>query len=343
MERNMRNAIPGQDGIETEMSEGLQLTNVASKRDQTLETTTNLMEEIVKPNNMNKAYVRVTNNRGAAGIDEMQVSALKTWLQENGKCLVEQLLQGTYQPQPVRRVAIPKSNGGTRQLGIPTVVDRLVQQAFLQVLTAIIDPSFSESSYGFRPNRSAHQALTKAKEYVMSGKGIVVDLDIEKFFDNVNHDILMSMLAKRIGDKRVLKIIRKFLQAGIMANGVCILPEKGTPQGGPLSPLLANIMLDPLDKEIERRGHSFCRYADDCNIYVSTPKAGERVMTSIAEFIEKRLKLKINREKSSVSPSSHPIIPGIPASELWTTNNSSEKHRPHQGENQTDNAKKQRA
>jgi RNA-directed DNA polymerase len=199
-------------------------------------------------------------------------------------------------------VEIPKAGGGVRQLGIPTVVDRLVQQAILQVLTRLLDPTFSESSYGFRPGRGAHDALKKASEYVAEGRGIVVDVDLEKFFDRVNHDILMSRLARRVSDKRLLKIIRRFLEAGLMQDGVCVRREEGTPQGGPLSPLLANLLLDDLDKELERRGHKFCRYADDCNIYVRSEEAGRRVMTSVCQFLEVKLKLRVNREKSAVAP-----------------------------------------
>jgi len=264
--------------------------------------TAHLMEEVVSPENMNLAHKRVVSNKGAPGCDGMTTKQLGEWLTKNREELALQLLEGTFKPTSVKRVDIPKPNGGTRQLGIPTVVDRLVQQAILQILSPVIDPEFSDSSYGFRPKRSAHQALLKAQEYVEGGREIVVDIDLEKFFDTVNHDVLMDRLAKRIGDKRILRIVRRFLQSGSMQNGVCILQERGTPQGGPLSPLLANILLDDLDKELERRGHTFVRYADDCNIYVNSMKSGLRVMESTTKFLKKVLRLRVNEEKSQVSP-----------------------------------------
>jgi len=259
-----------------------------------------LMEAIVAAENMRQAMARVVANRGSPGIDGMRVEELPAYLEEQGPHLVEQLLAGRYQPQPVKRVAIPKPSGGTRELGIPTVIDRVIQQAVLQVLTPIYDPTFSQHSYGFRPGKSAHQAMEQARQYVAGGKAWVVDLDLEKFFDRVKHDILMGRLAKRIMDKRVLRLIRRYLEAGILTNGVVQEREEGTPQGGPLSPLLANILLDEFDRELERRGHSFCRYADDCNIYVRSQRAGERVMASVTRYLEKKLKLKVNREKSGV-------------------------------------------
>ncbi len=244
--------------------------------------TVNLMEQVCDPKNLLRAYRRVRSNKGKPGVDGMTVHELADWLREHNVALTASLLEGTYQPQPVRGVQIAKPGGGQRQLGIPVVVDRLVQQMILQVLDPIFDPTFSNSSYGFRPGRSPHMALEQARIYVaQEGRKFVVDLDLEKFFDRVNHDILMSRIARRIGDKRLLRIIRRFLQAGLMQDGVCVTREEGTPQGGPLSPLLANLLLDDLDQLLESRGHCFCRYADDCNIYVRSLAAGQRVMESV--------------------------------------------------------------
>lgn len=264
--------------------------------------TARLMEQVCEPENLNFAYERVKANKGSPGVDGMSVKSLGDWIKVHKHELIASLLDGSYQPQPVRGVQIPKPGGkGMRQLGIPTVVDRLVQQAIGQVLNPILDPTFSASSHGFRPGRSAHDALAKAKEYVAEGRVIVVDIDLEKFFDKVNHDILMARLGRWVGDKRMLKIIGRFLRAGLMQNGVCVLREEGTPQGGPLSPLLANLLLDDLDKELEKRGHRFCRYADDCNIYVQSKAAGERVLTSVTTFLEQKLRLRVNRDKSAVA------------------------------------------
>ncbi|MDM8006890.1 MAG: group II intron reverse transcriptase/maturase [Phycisphaerae bacterium] len=294
----VRPGAGGKGGTRTAACEESQ-TSTASDRRRAL--TTSLMEEVCDRENLNQAYKRVKANKGSAGVDGMTVHDLKTWLAEHNQRLIASLSDGSYQPQPVRGVEIPKPGGGVRQLGIPTVVDRLVQQAMLQVLEPLLDPTFSESSYGFRPGRSAHQALQKGRQYVAEGRGIVVDVDLEKFFDRVNHDILMSRLARRVADKRLLRIVRRFLEAGMMSNGVCMERHEGTPQGGPLSPLLANLLLDDLDKELERRGHRFCRYADDCNIYVQSKAAGERVMQSVVAFVEKRLRLRVNRDKSAVA------------------------------------------
>ncbi len=273
----------------------------ASETDETL--TEHLMERICSPLNLNRAYKRVKANKGAAGVDGKTVDDLMEWIAVHKDTLIESLLTGDYRPQPVRGVEIPKPGGkGVRQLGIPSVVDRLVQQAIHQVLEPILDPTFSESSYGFRPGRSAHQALKRAREYVQGGHEIVVDMDLEKFFDRVNHDILMSRLSKRIRDKRLLRIIRRFLNTGMMKDGICIKREKGLAQGGPISPLMSNLLLDDLDKELERRGHKFCRYADDCNIYVRSLRAGERVMASVTKFLANRLKLKVNEAKSGSAP-----------------------------------------
>ncbi len=261
-----------------------------------------LMEGVCEPENLRRALKRVEGNKGAPGIDGITVEELPNYLKKNWPRHREELLEGTYRPKPARRKEIPKPDGGVRNLSIPCVMDRFVQQAMLQVLQEQWDRSFSEHSYGFRPRRSQQQAVARAQGYIAEGYRMVVDLDLEKFFDRVNHDILMSRIAKRVKDKRVLKLIRAFLNAGVvMEDGVVIPTEEGTPQGGPLSPLLSNLMLDDLDRELERRGHRFVRYADDCNIYVRTERAGQRVMESVSEFLTKKLKLKVNREKSAVA------------------------------------------
>jgi RNA-directed DNA polymerase len=259
-----------------------------------------LMGQVVSPENAQAAMERVMSNRGAPGVDGMTVDELPGWLATNWPALGKSLLDGSYRPQPVLRVEIPKPSGGVRKLGIPTVVDRFVQQMLLQVLQRRLDPQFSDSSFGFRPGRSAHQAVARAQEYIAEGRRWVVDIDLEKFFDRVNHDILMGRLAKRVSDKRVLRITRAFLNAGVMEDGLVRPIDEGTPQGGPLSPLLSNLLLDDLDRELERRGLSFVRYADDCNIYVRSQRAGERVMASVTRWLEKKLKLRVNREKSAV-------------------------------------------
>jgi RNA-directed DNA polymerase len=263
--------------------------------------TTSLMAAVVERGNLMLAYQRVVENKGAAGVDQLAVSELKDHLKRHWPTIRARLLAGTYQPQPVRRVDIPKPQGGVRTLGIPTVVDRLLQQALHQVLQPIFEPTFSAASYGFRPGRNAHQALRQARQYVAQGKRWVVDMDLEKFFDRVNHDLLMSKLAAKIGDVRVLSLIRRYLQAGMMADGLVQPRTEGTPQGGPLSPLLSNILLTELDRELERRGHAFCRYADDCNIYVGSERAGVGLLHSLTEFLDERLKLTVNQAKSAVA------------------------------------------
>ena len=260
-----------------------------------------LMEEICQQENCKQALTRVKSNKGSPGIDGMTVEKLPDYLKQHWPEIRGQLLSGTYKPQPVKRVEIPKPDGGIRKLGIPTALDRLIQQMVLQVLQPSWDPTFSEHSYGFRPGRSAHQAVAQAQQYISKGYSWVVDLDLEKFFDRVNHDRLMARLAQRISDKRVLKLIRRFLQAGVMENGLVSPVDEGTPQGGPLSPLLSNVVLDELDRELEQRGHRHVRYADDCNIYVRSQRAGERVMESITRFLTTKLKLKVNQAKSAVA------------------------------------------
>jgi RNA-directed DNA polymerase len=263
--------------------------------------TKRLLEEVCERENLKEALRQVKANKGSAGIDRMTVGQLSDYLKQHWLVIREQLLNGTYEPRPVRRVEIPKPDGGVRKLGIPTVLDRFIQQAVRQVLQRRWDRTFSESSYGFRPGRSAHQALAQAQQYIAEGYGWCVDLDLEKFFDRVNHDKLMGQIAKRVEDKRLLKLIRAFLNAGVTENGLVSPSVEGTPQGGPLSPLLSNLVLDELDRELERRGLRFVRYADDCNIYVRSERAGQRVMEGITRFITQKLKLKVNEAKSAIA------------------------------------------
>lgn len=260
-----------------------------------------VMEEVCGRENCLRALRRVKANKGSPGIDGMRVGQLPGYLKQHWPALREQLLSGNYQPQAVRRVEIAKPDGGVRKLGIPTVLDRFIQQAVMQVLQGRWDRTFSEHSHGFRPQRSAHQAVAKAQQYIAEGNRWVVDLDLEKFFDRVNHDKLMAAIARRVNDKRMLRLLRAFLESGVMENGLVSPVEEGTPQGGPLSPLLSNLVLDELDRELERRQHRFVRYADDCNIYVASERAGKRVMQSVAGFIRRRLKLKVNETKSAVA------------------------------------------
>jgi RNA-directed DNA polymerase len=260
-----------------------------------------LMERVVERSNMQRAYRRVKQNKGAPGVDSMSVDELGSFLRAHWPRIKERLCEGSYEPKPVKRVTIPKANGGVRPLGIPTVLDRLIQQALHQVLSPLFEPEFSERSFGFRPGRSAHQAVLQARQYQHDGKRWVVDMDLAQFFDEVNHEKLMAKVGGNVKDWRVKQLIRRYLRAGVLSGGVMSVPAKGTPQGGPLSPLLSNIVLDELDRELERRGHCFCRYADDCNIYVGSRKSGERVKASITDFVEQQLKLRVNRDKSAVA------------------------------------------
>jgi len=262
--------------------------------------TVELLEKVLERNNLNMAYRQVVRNKGSHGADKMSTDQLLGFLKENGQELISQLKDGTYNPLPVRRVEIPKPNGGTRILGIPSVKDRFIQQAITQIIAPCFEEVFSEYSFGFRPERSCHDALKQAKSFIEEGYEWVVDIDLEKFFDKVNHDMLMARVARIVKDKRILKLIRKYLKSGILINGIVMRSEEGTPQGGPMSPLLSNVMLDDLDKELEKRGLRFVRYADDVQIYVKSARAAERVMASVTKFIEKSLKLKVNRCKSEI-------------------------------------------
>lgn len=290
--------------VEIRGKQGAQSNNLAlAKRERennVLEDTNNLLERVLARENMLKAMKRVIANKGSHGVDGMRVDELRTFIINNWLTIKQKLLEGRYKPSPVRGVEIPKPDGGIRLLGIPTVLDRLIQQAIAQELNKIYDHTFSDSSYGFRPNKSSKQAIVKARQYINDGYRWVVDMDLEKFFDKVNHDILMERLSRKIRDKRLLKLIREYLKSGIMLNGIKVKSDEGTPQGGPLSPLLANILLDEVDKELEKRGHKFCRFADDSNVYVKSRKAGLRVMASMRKILEGGLKLKVNENKSAV-------------------------------------------
>ena len=293
---------PRRVGGGTAEGTGLERHESTAPIDNTEQETMALMRQVVRRENMLAAYRRVVRNGGAPGVDGMKVEDLWAYCQEHWARIREELLSGTYRPQPVRQVQIPKpGGGGRRKLGIPTVLDRMIQQAVNRVLTPIIDPTFSDASYGFRPGRGAHGAVTAARAHIAAGHRWVVDLDLEKFFDRVNHDVLMARVARRVKDKEVLRLIRRFLEAGVMVGGVASPRAEGTPQGGPLSPLLSNVLLDDLDRELERRGHRFVRYADDCNVYVRSRRAGERVLASLERFLAKRLRLRINRDKSAVA------------------------------------------
>src|SRR5271168_2516286 len=280
--------------------EDIESLSVVSEPERSADTN-RIMEDACERANLKGALRQVRGNKGSAGVDRMTVDQLGDYLKQHWPAIREQLLNGAYEPRPVRRVEIPKPDGGVRKLGIPTVLDRLIQQAVMQVLQRQWDPTFSEHSYGFRPGRSPQQAVAQAQKYIVEGRGWVVDFDLEKFFDRVNHDKLMGQIAKRVEDKRLLKLIRAFLNAGVMENGLVSPSVEGTPQGGPLSPLLSNLVLDELDRELENRGHRFVRYADDCNIYVRSERAGQRVMEGISRFITQKLKLKVNEAKSAVA------------------------------------------
>ena len=281
------------------LTHGVEIGTAASGRTKAEMSLT--IESVISRENLMLAYQRVVENKGAAGVDNLRVQELKPWLKQHWPSVKSTLIAGSYLPRAIRKVDIPKPNGDVRTLGIPTVVDRLIQQAIAQALTPYVEPTFSNSSYGFRPNRNAWQAVRQAQQFIHSGKRWVVDMDLEKFFDRVDHDILMSRLARTIKDERLLKLIRRYLEAEMKDGKGVIKRDKGTPQGGPLSPLLSNILLDGLDKELERRGHSFCRYADDCNIYVSSQKAGEHLLKDLSEFLTKTLKLQVNAQKSAVA------------------------------------------
>lgn len=297
-------ALGAKQGGRNPPSAATEAASVTAVREHAHEEPTELMSAVLDRPNMLRAYARVCRNKGAPGVDGMEVADLADYLKDHWPKHQQELLDGVYKPQPVRKVEIPKPGGGKRQLGIPTVLDRLIQQALHQALSPVFEPGFSESSYGFRPGRNAGQAVQQAREYVEAGHHWVVDIDLEAFFDRVNHDMLMARVARQVKDKRVLKLIRAYLESGVCEGGLVTARREGTPQGGPLSPLLSNILLTDLDRELEKRGHVFCRYADDCNIYVKSEKAGQRVLESITQYLEKKLKLRANREKSGVGQAS---------------------------------------
>ena len=309
-EQNMNVIISSENCEDVNRADAGQEKQVSKEKEQGRALTENLMTIICSSSNLKQAYKRVRRNKGVAGTDQMPTDKFAEWFIANGELLITKLLQGEYQPQPVKRVLIPKAKGGTRQLGIPTVTDRIIQQAISQVLTPLYELEFSEFSYGFRPKRSARLALTQASEYVYDGMIVVVDMDMKSFFDEVNHDRLMYQLSTKIADKTLLRLIRKYLQSGVLSGGLISHRVKGTPQGSPLSPLLSNIVLDELDKELERRGHCFVRYADDFSIYVRSQKAGERVKKSISSFINNKLKLKVNEHKSVVCETHKTVLLG---------------------------------
>ena len=299
-ETPVRPALTTKQSGQNPLSAAVEAASVTVVKDNAHEGPTDVMSAVLERPNMQRAYARVLRNKGAPGVDGMTVGELKDYLKTHWPMHKQELLEGTYQPQPVRKVEIPKSGGGKRQLGIPTVLDRFIQQALHQVLSPVFESGFSEFSYGFRPGRSAGQAVQQARNYVEAGHRWVVDIDLEAFFDRVNHDILMARVARQVKDKRVLKLIRAYLESGVCEGGLVTASKEGTPQGGPLSPLLSNVLLTDLDLELEKREHKFCRYADDCNIYVKSEKAGQRVLESITEYLEQKLKLRVNREKSGV-------------------------------------------
>ena len=303
-ETPVRPALTTKQSGQNPLSAAVEAASVTVVKDNAHEGPTDVMSAVLERPNMQRAYARVLRNKGAPGVDGMTVGELKDYLKTHWPMHKQELLEGTYQPQPVRKVEIPKSGGGKRQLGIPTVLDRFIQQALHQVLSPVFEPGFSESSYGFRPGRSAGQAVLQARNYVEAGHRWVVDIDLEAFFDRVNHDMLMARVARQVKDKRVLKLIRAFLESGVCDGGLVAARREGTPPGGPISPLLSNILLTDLDRELEKRGHKFGRYADDCNIYVRSEKAGQRVLESITQYLEKKLKLRVNRDKSGVGQAS---------------------------------------